>query len=328
MKAAIIRRYGSPEVVGIAEIPKPVPKENEVLVRVCAASVNPLDWHGTQGSPYIARMAGGVRAPKDPRLGIDVAGRVETVGRNVTGFRPEDRVFGMCKGAFAEYACASAAGSAMSVLARMHENLTFEQAAAAPVAALTALQAIRDKGKIQPGQKVLIHGASGGVGTFAVQFANYFGAEVTGVCSTRNIELVRSLGAARVIDYTKEDWAAASSERYDLLIDCVGDRSLVACARILQPKGTHIVITGPNGPWLGPLARMLKALTLSPFVSRHLVPFIAKASRDDLTFIGKLIAAGAVTPVIDRRYRFSEVRDAIRHVEEGHARGKVVITME
>jgi len=269
----------------------------------------------------MVRIQAGLRKPKDKRLGVDVAGQVEAVGRNVTQFRPGDEVFGACRGAFAEYACASE-----SALVMKPDNVTFEQAASAPVAAFTALQGLRDKGQIQPGQKVLINGAAGGVGTFAVQIAKWFGADVTGVCSTRNADMVRSIGADRVIDYTQEDFTK-SGQRYDLFFDCVGNHSLLACRRVLNPKGIYIVVGGPDGRWLGPLARMIKTLVLSRFVSQNLVMFLARRSKEDLTIMHELMKAGKVTPVIDKRYKLSEVPEAIRYLEEGHARGKVVITL-
>jgi NADPH:quinone reductase-like Zn-dependent oxidoreductase len=322
MKAAVFSRYGPPHVVLIEDVEKPLPKDDEVLIKVRAASVNPLDWHSMRGSPYIARMMGGLRKPKDPRLGVDVAGQIEAVGKNAGRFKPGDDVFGLCKGAFAEYACASE-----SALAAKSEHVTFKQAAAVPVAALTALQGLRDKGRIQPGQKVLINGASGGVGTFAVQIAKWFGADVTGVCSSRNVDLVRTLGADRVVDYTQED-CTQSLRGYHLFLDCVGNHSLSACRRILSPKGRLVVISGPDGRWLGPVARLLKALVLSRFISQDLVPFIAKSSKEDLTLIQELMQAGKVTPVIDRCFPLSEVPAAVRHLEAGHARGKVVILLE
>jgi NADPH:quinone reductase-like Zn-dependent oxidoreductase len=319
MKAAVCSRYGPPDVVLIEDVEKPVPKKGEVLIEVRAASVNPLDWHTMRGSPYIARMMGGLLKPKDTRLGVDVAGRVEAVGENVGRFKPGDEVYGLCRGALAEYACTSE-----SAFAAKAEQVTFEQAAAAPVAALTALQGLRDKGRIQPGQKVLINGASGGVGTFAVQIAKWFGADVTGVCSSGNLDLVRTLGADRVVDYTQEDFTRRL-QGYDLLLDCVGNHSLFACRRVLGPKGRLIVITGPNGLWLGPVARLLGALILSRFVSQDFVPFIAKSNREDLTLIQELMKAGKVVPVIDKCYPLSELPTAIHYLEEGHARGKVVI---
>ena len=321
MKAIVYYNYGSPDVLKCEEIEKPTAGDNEVLIRVRAASVNPFDWHFMRGTPYMVRIQAGLRKPKDKRLGVDVAGQVEAVGRNVTQFRPGDEVFGACRGAFAEYACASE-----SALVMKPDNVTFEQAASAPVAAFTALQGLRDKGQIQPGQKVLINGAAGGVGTFAVQIAKSFGADVTGVCSTRNADMVRSIGADRVIDYTQEDFTK-SGQRYDLFFDCVGNHSLLACRRVLNPKGIYIVVGGPDGRWLGPLARMIKTLVLSRFVSQNLVMFLARRSKEDLTIMHELMKAGKVTPVIDKRYKLSEVPEAIRYLEEGHARGKVVITL-
>jgi len=321
MKAIVYYNYGSPDVLKCEEIEKPTAGDNEVFIRVRAASVNPFDWHFMRGTPYMVRIQAGLRKPKDKRLGVDVAGQVEAVGRNVTQFRPGDEVFGACRGAFAEYACASE-----SALVMKPDNVTFEQAASAPVAAFTALQGLRDKGQIQPGQKVLINGAAGGVGTFAVQIAKWFGADVTGVCSTRNADMVRSIGADRVIDYTQEDFTK-SGQRYDLFFDCVGNHSLLACRRVLNPKGIYIVVGGPDGRWLGPLARMIKTLVLSRFVSQNLVMFLARRSKEDLTIMHELMKAGKVTPVIDKRYKLSEVPEAIRYLEEGHARGKVVITL-
>jgi NADPH:quinone reductase-like Zn-dependent oxidoreductase len=326
MKAAVCTRYGSPDVIQIADVEKPVPGDNEVLIKVCAASVNPLDLHAVRGTPYLARMIGGLRKPNDTRLGFDVAGQVEAVGRNVTQFNPNDEVFGICKGSFAEYACTSESASARSVLTLKPGNVTFEQAASLPVAAFTALQGLRDKGRIQPGQKVLINGAAGGVGTFAVQIARWFGADVTGVCSTRNVDMVRSLGAGRVIDYTHQDFTR-SGDRYDVILDCVGNHSLFACRRVLNPRGICVVVTGPDGWLLGPVARMVKALMVSPLVSQSLIPFIAKPGKEDLTIMLKLMETGKVKPVIDRQYSLNEVPEAVRYLEEGHARGKIVITL-
>lgn len=322
MKAIVYRDYGSPDVLKYEEIEKPLPKDDEVLIKVRAASVNPLDWRLMKGKPYSGRLFFGLRKPKNTRPGVDVAGQVEAVGRNVTQFKPGDEVFGACRGALAEYACASE-----SRLVIKPEHVTFEQAAAVPVAALTALQGLRDKGQIQPGQKVLVNGAAGGVGTFAVQVAKSFGAEVTGVCSTKNLEMVRSIGADRVIDYTREDFTKGT-ERYDLIFDCVGNHSLSAYRRVLNPKGICIIIGAPHIRWMiGLLAFMLKPLVMSPFVSQKFVMFIAKVSKEDLTIIGELMESGKVTPVIDRRYSLSEAPEAIRYLEEGHARGKVVITL-
>jgi NADPH:quinone reductase-like Zn-dependent oxidoreductase len=320
MKAIVCRKYGSPDVLKCEEIEKPTAGDDEVLIKVRAASVNPRD-RLFRGTSFIVRILTGLRKPKDTRLGVDVAGQVEAVGRNVTQFKPGDQVFGACSGAFAEYACTSE-----SALVIKPDNVTFEQAASVPVAALTALQGLRDKGQIQHGQKVLINGAAGGVGTFAVQIAKSFGADVTGVCSTRNVEMVRSIGADRVIDYTQEDFTKGT-QRYDLIFDCVGNHSLSACMRVLNPNGICVIAGGPSKVWIV-LTRALKALVLSRFVSQNFVMFIARRSKEDLTILQKLMESGKVTPVIDKRYRLSEVPEAIRYLEEGHARGKVVITLE
>ena len=325
MKAAAYTRYGPPDVVQIMDVEKPVPKDNEVLIKVRAASVNPADWRLMGGAPYVFRVLFRLRKPtpaKPGRLGHDVAGQVEVVGRNVTRFKPADSVFGTCRGALAEYACASERKLAMKP-----DNVTFEQAASVPVAAITALQSLRDKGKIQAGQKVLINGASGGVGTFAVQIAGSFGADVTAVCSTRNVDMVRSIGADQVIDYTHEDFTK-SRQRYDLILDNVGNHSLLECRRVLNPKGKYIMIGGPAGRWIDPLPRAINALMLSRFVSQDMGMLMAKVNKDDLTILRDLIQAGKVTPVIDRRYTLVEAPAAIRYLEEGHARGKIVITME
>jgi NADPH:quinone reductase-like Zn-dependent oxidoreductase len=322
MKAIVYRRYGPPDVLRCEEIEKPTPGDDEVLIKVRAASVNPRDWHCMRGTPYIARMQLGLRKPKAPWLGVDVAGQVEAVGGNVTRLKPGDEVFGVCHGAFAEYACASE-----SALVLKPDNVTFEQAASVPVAAFTALQALRDKGRIQPGQTVLINGAAGGVGTFAVQIAKSFGADVTGVCSTRNVERVRATGADWIIDYTREDFTQ-SGQRYDLILDCVGNHSLSSCRRALNPKGIYVIVGAPDdGRWISPLDRAIKALVLSRFVSQSLVLFIAKRSQEDLAILRDLMAAGKITPVIDRSYQLGEVPEAIRYLEEGHARGKLDITV-
>ena len=337
MKAAVYTRYGPPDVVvQIADVEKPVPKDSEVLIKVRAAAVNPLDGGLMKGRPYIARIMTGLRKPKITRLGVDVAGQVEAVGRNVTQFKPGDAVFGLCirypqasgvkvwvcQGAFAEYVCAPE-----SALVMKPDSVTFEQAASAPVAAFTALQGLRDKGHIQPGQKVLVNGAAGGVGTFAVQIAKSFGAEVTGVCSTRNVDMVRSIGADRVIDYTQEDFTKRG-QRYDLIFDCVGNHSLSACRRVLNVKGICVMVGDRSGRgMIGVLARLIAALVLSWFVSQKLVTFLARPSKADLSIVRELMATGKVRPVIDKRYRLNEVPEAIRYLEEGHARGKVVITL-
>jgi NADPH:quinone reductase-like Zn-dependent oxidoreductase len=323
MKAAIYAKYGPPDVVEIREVEKPAPKDDEVLVKVRAASVNPVDWRLMRGVPPLLRILFRVPRPtitQPRRLGSDMAGQVEAIGRNVTQFRPGDEVFGVCSGAFAEYACASE-----TKLAMKPDNVTYEQAASVPVAALTALQGLRDKGKIQPGQKVLINGAAGGVGTFAVQIAKWFGAEVTAVCSTRNLELARSLGADRVVDYTQEDFTKGG-QRYDLILDNVGNHSLSACRHVLNPKGTCVIAGAPKKVGMF-LARAIAGPVLSRFVSQNFITFMAKLSKEDLAIMHNLMKAGKVTPVIDRRYSLSELPEALRYLEEGHARGKVVIAL-
>jgi NADPH:quinone reductase-like Zn-dependent oxidoreductase len=328
MKAAYTR-YGPPDAVEVNDLDKPVPRDNEVLIKVRAASVNPLDWKTMTGGPYIIRLLLGLRKPKIKQLGVDVAGQVEAVGGKVTQFKPGDAVFGTCRGAFAEYACTCESARVMkSALVMKPNNVTFEQAACVPIAALTALQGLRDKGRIQPGQKILINGAGGGVGTFAVQIAKSFGTNVTGVCSTRNVEMVRSIGADRVIDYTQEDFTR-SGQRYDIFFDAVGNHSLSACRRVLSPKGILIMVGVPNDARLiGILARLIGALVLSLFVSQKLVIFLAKSNREDLTTLGNLMATGKITPVIDRRFSLSEVPDALRYLEKEHAQGKVAIILE
>jgi len=323
MKAIVYRCYGSPDVLEYEDIEKPAPADNEVLVRVKAASVNPLDWHYMRGSPYLMRLGTGLGAPDNSRLGVDFAGTVETVGTNVTRFKPGDNVFGGRNGAFAEYVLIPEDRA----LALKPANITFEQAASVPIAAITALQALRDKGRIKPGQKVLINGASGGVGTFAVQIAKSFGAEVTGVCSTRNLEMVRSIGADHVIDYTREDYTE-SGQHYDLIIDNVGNHSLTANRRVLTPEGILVMIGGPKGNWLAPLMAPVKALMLSPFVGQELILLLARMNEEDLAILGDLMKTGKVTPVIDRRYPLSEVAEAIRYSEKGHARGKIIVNLE
>ena len=324
MKAAVYTRYGPPDVAQITDVEKLVPTDNEVLIKVGAASVNPADWRLMRGAPYLFRLLFRLRKPtmtNPGRLGHDVAGEVEAVGRNVTLFQPGDAVFGWCRGALAEYACASE-----SALIVKPESLTFEEAASVPVAALTALQGLRDKGRIQPGHKVLINGAAGGVGTFSVQIAKSFGTDVTGVCSTRNVDFVRSLGADRVIDYTQEDFTK-SGQRYDLILDNVGNHSLSACKRVLNPKGICVIAGAPKNPSGFLLTHMLTARVLSQFVSQRFITFIAKLNREDLTTMCELMATGKVKPVIDKRYRLSEAAEAIGYLG-GHARAKVVIIPE
>jgi NADPH:quinone reductase-like Zn-dependent oxidoreductase len=321
VKAIVQFRYGSPDVLELQEIEKPLVGDNDVLLRVHAAALNPLDWHSMRGLPYPLRLGNGLRKPKSHILGMDVAGHVEAVGASISQHRPGDEVFGLCRAALAEYACAKE-----DQLAAKPARLTFEQAAAVPVAALTALQGLRDRGWIQPEQKVLIVGASGGVGTFAVQIARVFGADVTGVCSTRNVDLVRSLGAHQVIDYTREDFTR-NGRRYDLILDMAGTHSLVECRRALTPRGSYVVVGAPSGRWLKGPDRFLKALLLSPFVSQRMVPFITSGKKEDLVVVKDLIESGKIAPVIDRTYSLHEAPEAIRYLEEGHVRGKVVITV-
>ena len=327
MKAIVYRDYGVPNLK-FQEIEKPTPADDQLLVKVRAASVNPLDWHFVEGTPYFMRLMGvGLRKPKDTRLGVDFAGTVEAVGKNVTKFKPGDEVFGGRTGAFAEYVCVREARA----VALKPANITFEQAASVPIAAITALQGVRDKGKVQPGQKVLINGASGGVGTFAVQIAKAAGADVTGVCSTRNLDMVRSLGADHVIDYTKEDFTKGD-QRYDVILDNVANHSLSDSRRVLNPDGRYVLIGGGGaneGRWLGPgLSQAVKAMVLSNFVSQKMGMMLGELNQKDLTALADLMASGKVTPVIDRTYKLSELPQAIQYLEQGHARGKVVIAVD
>jgi NADPH:quinone reductase-like Zn-dependent oxidoreductase len=326
MKAIVYCDYGLPNLK-LEDVEKPVPNDDQILVKVRAASINPYDWHFIEGTPKIMRLMGvGLRKPKDTRVGVDFAGTVEAVGKNVTQFKPGDDVFGGKGGAFAEYVCRRAEGA----VALKPASITFEQAASVNIAGITALQALRDKGKVQPGQKVLINGASGGVGTFAVQIAKSFGADVTGVCSTRNVDLVKSLGADHVIDYTKEDFAK-SAERYDVMLDNVGNRTLSECRRVLTPNGKYVLIGGGGASeqgLLGGLGKALWAMLFSKFVNQQMGMMMADPSQKDLTILGDMMQSGKLKAVIDRTYKLSEVPDAIRYLEEGHARGKVVITVE
>jgi len=319
MKAVIYEHYGPPDVLQLKDVDKPIPNDDEILVKVHAASVNALDWHALRADPFLFRFMGaGIMKPKNNILGADVAGRVEAVGRNVKQFQPGDEVIGdlyECGlGAFAEYVC-----KPESTFVLKPANLTFEEAAAVPSAANTALQGLRDIGHIQPGQKVLINGASGGVGTFAVQIAKSFGAEVTGVCSTRNLDMVRSLGADHVIDYTQDDFIQ-NGQRYDLIFDNVANHSISECKRVLSPNGVYVAVAfSPVALIFGPV--------ISKLGSQKVGAFEAKPNHQDLTLLKELCEAGKVGPVIDRRYTLSEVPEAIRYLEEGHARGKVVITV-
>ncbi len=325
MKAITHCEYGGPEVLKVEEIEKPVPNDNQVLVKVRANSVNPLDL--TIRGPLLLRPLFGLRKPKDTRLGVDYSGTVEAVGKNVTTLKPGDEVFGGKNGAIAEYLCALADRAVVLKPASM----TFDQAAAVPVAAITALQGLRDKGKIQSGQKVLINGASGGVGTFAVQIAKSFGTEVTGVCSTRNVDLVRSIGADHVIDYTKEDFTK-TDQRYDLIFDLVGNHSFSERRRILNPNGICVMAGLGGAGWHeGFATRLLGELNgylRSRFVSQKFIAYIAQFNKADMSILADLMQTGKITPVIDRTFRFSETADALRYLETGHARGKVVINLE
>ncbi len=323
MKAIVIEKYGSPDVLQFKEVERPTPNDNQVLVRVQAASANPLDWHLMRGEPFIARLMGtGLLKPKSSRVGADVAGRVEAVGKDVTLFKPGDEVFGTCNGSFAEYACARE-----DRLALKPANVSFEEAAAIPVAATTALQGLRNKGQIQPGQKVLVNGASGGVGTFAVQIAKSYGTEVTGVCSTRNLDLVRKIGADHVVDYTQEDFTKNEQQRYDLIFDAVGNRSVSDYKRALKPGGTCAVAGFSS------MSRMFEHSALGPLRSKTGNKKVggmgmAKINQNDLVFLKQLVETQKVRPVIDRHFPLSETADAIRYLEAGHAQGKVVITVE
>jgi NADPH:quinone reductase-like Zn-dependent oxidoreductase len=327
MKAVVYCDYGVPNLK-LQEIEKPTPADDQLLVKVRAVSVNPLDWHFIEGTPYIMRVMGvGLRKPKDIRLGVDFSGTVEAVGKTVTQFKPGDEVFGGRTGAFAEYVCVRESRA----VALKPANITFEQAASVPIAAITALQGVRDKGKVQAGQKVLINGASGGVGTFAVQIAKSYGADVTGVCSTRNLDLVRSLGADHVIDYTKEDFTKGD-QRYDVILDNVANHSLSECRRVLNPNGIYVLIGGGGlneGRWLGPgLTHAVKAMLLSKFVNQKMGMMLAELNHNDLAYLADLMQSGKITPVIDRSYKLNDLADAIRYLEQGHARGKVVISVD
>jgi len=322
MQAILRPRYGSAHVLELGEVGKPVLVDDGVLVRVRAASVNQGDWYGMTGTPWFARLELGLRKPKSPLLGTDFAGTVEAVGKDVTDFQPGDDVFGGRSGAFAEYVCARKG------VARKPANMSFEEAAAVPVAALTALQALRDKGHIEQGQKVLVNGASGGVGTFAVQIAKALGAEITAVCSTKNVDRMRSLGADRVIDYTREDFTR-SGGRYDLLLDVAGSKSWSRCKRVLAPRAIVVLVGGRKGSnrMLGPLGHAIRMWLGSLGSRRKAVFFVAKFNRDDMNVLAELLESGKVAPVVERSYPLSETPDAIRHVGEGHPQGKIVIAV-
>jgi NADPH:quinone reductase-like Zn-dependent oxidoreductase len=324
MKAIVQPCYGPPAVLKLEDIPKPAPVDNRMIVKVRAASANPYDWHMLRGEPYFMRAMTGLGSPDDTRFGVDFAGTVESVGKNVTKYKPGDEVFGGRTGAFAQYVSVAETGS----LAMKPTNMTFEQSAAAPMAAVTALQALRDEGKIKAGQSVLINGASGGVGTFAVQIAKAYGARVTGVCSGRNADMVRSIGADEVIDYTKRDFTQGEN-RYDLIVDTVGSHSLSEYRRVLTPQGTLVMVGSQDkGHWLGAMSALIDVWLTAPFVSQKFTGLMADLDPKDLDILRDLMQSGKVTPVIDRRYTLAEAPEAIRYVELGHSQGKVVITVE
>ena len=326
MKAVVRRCYGPPDVLAIEDIEKPLPTDGRVLVKVRAASVNPVDWHFMRATPYLIRIESGFGAPENPRIGTDFAGTVEAVGKGVTLFKPGDEVFGGANGALAQYVTIAEDGN----LALKPAGISFEQAAAVNVAGLTALQTLRDRAGLEPGQKVLINGASGGVGTFAVQIAKSLGAEVTGVCSSRNVELVRSLGADHVIDYTREDFTK-SGRQYDVVMDNVANRGVLEVRRVLTPAGKLILIGGGGpdaNPWIGAFMAPLRALVISWFVDQDLGMFISHHSGEDLAILGRLMEEGKVVPVIDRTYPLAEVREAMSYLETGRARGKVIVTID
>jgi NADPH:quinone reductase-like Zn-dependent oxidoreductase len=325
MKAIVHESYGTPDVLRLEEVERPAVPDDGVLVHVRACSLNAGDWYAVTGIPYVARgMMGGLLKPKSRSVGVDFAGTVEAVGSAVPDFRPGDEVFGGRTGAWAEYVCVRHDRA----VAGKPANVSFEQAAAVPVAAITALQGLRDHGQLRSGQKVLINGASGGVGTFAVQIAKAFGADVTGVCSTRNVEVVRALGADRVIDYTQEDFTR-TGVRYDLLLDVAGSRSWAACRRVLEKNGTYVGVGAPKGnPWLGPLGHIAGVRLASVRASQRVILlFIAKLNRVDLEVLAQLIESGKVAPAIDRQYMLNELPEALRYLGAGHTQGKVVITV-
>lgn len=321
MKAFTYESYGGPDVLVYSDTEIPLPGDGEVLIKVRASSVNPADWHFVRGEPYFARVIMGLRKPKERRVGIDVAGTVEAVGSDVTRFKPGDKVFGASRGTFAEYVCAPQTDVSLKP-----DNVTFEQAGTVGVAGHTALQAVRDHGHVKPGHKVLINGAAGGVGTFAVQIGKSFGADVTAVCSARNVEMVRSIGADKVVDYTNEDFTE-TDQQYDVIVDCMGRHQLSAITKIMTRNGIYVVVGAPTGRWIAPLPATIKTLVLSKFATQSVAMFIAKTRTQDLMTLGELMRSGKVKPVIDRSYPLPEVPAALRYLEEGHARGKVVITV-
>jgi NADPH:quinone reductase-like Zn-dependent oxidoreductase len=321
MKAIIHSRYGPPDALELKDIDQPVTHDDAVLVRVHAAAIGKGDWLTVQGLPYVARLRYGLPNPKHPVPGFDVAGRIEAVGPNASQLQPGDEVFGWCDGSFAEYASVPE-----GQLALKPANLTFEQAAAVPISGFAALQALRDTGGVQPGQTVVIIGASGGVGSFAVQLAKAFGAEVTGVCSTKSLDLVRSIGADHVIDYTQQDFTR-TGQRYDLILEMAGNRALADLRRALTPNGTLVLVGGSGGRWFMGTGRTLRAVLVSPFVGQRLRSFLSKPKGADLVVLQELLEAGKLTPVIDRTFPLSETPEAIRYVGERSTQGKTVITV-
>ncbi len=321
MQAVVYRCYGSPEVLKLEQVARPVIADDQLLVTVEAASVNPLDWHFMRGKPYIMRFQAGIGAPKSPAMGVDFAGTVVAVGARVTRFKVGDAVFGGADGAFAQYV---SIGEGKSVVPKP-ANVSFQDAAALPIAAITALQSLRDKGGLKPGQSVLVNGASGGVGTYAVQIAKALGAEVTGVCSTRNVELVRSIGADHVIDYKRDNFTQAA-QRYDVILDTVGNHSLSALRQVLKPGGAVLMVGGSNDEdFLGPLSGVISGALYSKFVSERFVFVLAQMQAKDLAVLAQMMQDGKLRSVIDRHYPLADAAEAIRYVEEGHARGKVII---
>src|SRR6201988_2873264 len=320
MKAAVFKSYGPPEVMEIDEIEKPVPTDDEVLVRVYASSVNPAEWYGMTGL-FIARIGNGLLKPKDTRLGTDYAGVVEGVGKNVTQFKPGDEVFGARNGAFSEYVCVR------NIVIPKPGNITFAEAGGVAIAAITALQGLRDHGKLQPGQKVLINGASGGVGTFAVQIAKALGAEVTAVCSTGNVKLIRSLGADHVIDYTKEDFTR-NEEKYDLVLDIAGSRSWRDCKRVLKPNANFVIVGAPKGNRvIGPLAHIIALRLAALGASQKLIFFVAKFNCEDFMLLKEMFERGQIKTVVEKTYPLHKISEAMRYLGTGHAKGKIVVTM-
>ncbi len=314
--------YGGPEVLQVEQVEKPRPESNQIVIKIQAAGVNPMDWHYMRGSPFIMRLMSGIGAPSEPRLGRDFAGTVETVGSAVDNFKPGDRVFGAYRGAFAQYTVSTNETSVVKI----PDKVSFEQAAAIPIAAVTALQALRDDGQLKAGQTVLVNGASGGVGTYAVQIAKSMGAEVDGVCSTRNLELVRSLGADKVIDYKQQDYTQLG-KRYDLIVDMVGNHSVLANRKMLKPGGRLVLVGGAKGDWIGPLTKPIAALVIDPFVDETIISMMARMRPTDLQTLADMLSRGEISSVIDRRYTLKDTAEAIAYSETGRARGKIIIDM-